>query len=185
LDNNGIQPSADEEDFCQNKKRPSAMKIVHEARALDEGVMERAKAAGMDVLGIIESLMSSVIHQQYDGYTRKDVIKAYESFIFKGIMPIIDKYKTGFTLGSCNPESVQEGLPIAIALYPRTGLMEEFRDGTLKKTKVEWILEDLYEPKRILGLLFGYLTSLAEDNKAKIDELKSALFYAKELAEKE
>ena len=101
------------------------MKIVHEARALDEGVMERAKAVGIDVLGIIESLMSSVMHQQYDGYSRKDVIKAYESFIFKGIMPIIDKYKTGFTLGSCNPESVQEGLPIAIALYPRTGLLEK------------------------------------------------------------
>ena len=111
------------------------MKIVHEARALDEGVMERAKAAGMDVLGIIESLMSSVMHQQYDGYTRKDVIKAYESFIFKGIMPIIDKYKTGFTLGSFNPESVQEGLPIAIALYPRTGLLEEFGDGNVKENK--------------------------------------------------
>lgn len=150
------------------------MKIVHEARALDEGVMERAKAAGMDVLGIIETLMASVMHQQYNGYTRKDVIKAYESFIFKGLMPIIDKYKTGFTLGSCNPDSVQEGLPIAIALYPRTELMEEFRDGSLKKTKVEWILDDLYEPKRLLGLLFGYLTSLAEDNKAKIDGLKSA-----------
>ena len=50
---------------------------------------------------------------------------------------------------------------------------------------MEWILEDLYEPKRILGLLFGYLTSLAEDNKAKIDGLKSALHYAKELAENE
>jgi hypothetical protein len=31
---------------------------------------------------------------------------------------------------------------IAIALYPRTGLLERFGDGTLKKTKVEWILED-------------------------------------------
>ena len=111
MDNNEIQPSADEEDFCQNKKRPNAMKIVHEARALDEGVMERAKAAGMDVLGIIDSLMSSVMHQQYDGYTRKDVIKAYKSLIFKGIMPIIDKYKTGFTLGSCNPESGTGGTP--------------------------------------------------------------------------
>ena len=50
---------------------------------------------------------------------------------------------------------------------------------------MEWILDDLYEPKRILGLLFGYLTSLAEDNKAKIDGLKSALHFAKELAEKE
>ena len=181
----GIQPTADEEDFCQNKKRPSAMKIVHEARALDEGVMERAKAAGMDVLGIIDSLMSSVMHQQYDGYSRKDVIKAYESFIFKGRMPIIDKYKTGFTLGSCESESVQEGLPIAIALYPRTGLLERFGDGTLKKTKVKWILDDLYEPKRILGLLFEYLTSLAEDNKAKINGIKSALHYAKELVENE
>ena len=51
------------------------MKIVHEERALYEGVMGRAKAAGMDVLGIIESLMSSVMHQQYDGCSRKDVIK--------------------------------------------------------------------------------------------------------------
>jgi hypothetical protein len=66
-----------------------------------------------------------------------------------------------------------------IALYARTGLLEEFRDGTLKKTQVEWILKDLYEPKRIVGLLFGYLTSLAEDNKAKINELKSALYYQK------
>jgi hypothetical protein len=32
--------------------------------------------------------------------------------------------------------------------------MEEFRDGTSKKTKVGWILKDLYEPKRILGLLW-------------------------------
>jgi hypothetical protein len=47
-----------------------------------------------------------------------------------------------------------------MALYPRTGLLEEFRDGTLKKTKVEWILEDFYEPKRILDLLFGYLDIL-------------------------
>ena len=146
--------------------------------------MERAKAAGMDVLGIIESLMSSVMHQQYDGYSRKDVIKAYKSLIFKGIMPIIDKYKTGFTLGVESGVG-QEGRPNSHGFYPKTGLLERFRDGTLKKTKVEWILEDLYEPKRILDLLFGYLTSLAEDNKAKIDGLKSALHYAKELAEKE
>ncbi|CAN5472255.1 hypothetical protein BH18THE2_BH18THE2_34300 [soil metagenome] len=185
MDKNEIQPSADEKDFTQKEKISGAMKIVHEARALDEGILEKARAAGIDVLGIIESLMSSVMHQQQDGYTEKDVIKVYECFIFEGIMPIIDRYKTGFTLGSCNPDSVQEGRPVAIALYPRTGLLEEFRDGTLKKTQVEWILEDLYEPKRIVGLLFGYLTSLAEDNKAKIDELKSALYYAKELAEKE
>jgi hypothetical protein len=31
----------------------------------------------------------------------------------------------------------------------------------------------------------GYLISLAEDNKTKIDGIKSALHYAKELAEKE
>ena len=49
LDNNEIQSSAYEEDFCQNRKRPNAMKIVHEARALDEDIMESAKAAGMDV----------------------------------------------------------------------------------------------------------------------------------------
>lgn len=118
------------------------------------------------------------MHQQYDGYTEKDAIKAYESFIFIGIMPIIDKYKTGFTLGSC-PESEQETLPVTIALYPKMGLLEHFRDGTLKKTKVKWVLDDLYEPRRILGLLFGYLTSLAEDNKTKIDELKSVLNYAR------
>jgi hypothetical protein len=71
LDNNEIQPSADDKDFTQKKKISGAMKIVHEARALDGGVMERAKAAGLDVLGIIESLMSSVMHQQYDQYPKK------------------------------------------------------------------------------------------------------------------
>jgi hypothetical protein len=70
LDNNEIQPSADDKDFTQKKKISGAMKIVHEARALDGGVMERAKAAGLDVLGIIESLMSSVMHQQYDQYPK-------------------------------------------------------------------------------------------------------------------
>jgi hypothetical protein len=66
-----------------------------------------------------------------------------------------------------------------IALLTRK---ENFQLG-LKKIKVKDAFHDLYEPKRILGLLFGYLTGIAEDNKAKIDELKSALQYAKELAE--
>jgi hypothetical protein len=49
----------------------------------------------------------------------------------------------------------------------------------------ENLIESTNEPKRIMGLLFGYLTCLAEDNNAKIDGIKSTLHYAKELAEKE
>jgi hypothetical protein len=61
--------------------------------------------------------------------------------------------------------------------------MEHFPDATLKETNVKYALEDLYEPKRILGQLFVCLIHIAGDNKAKIDELKSAIQYAKELAE--
>jgi hypothetical protein len=43
LDNNEIQSLAYEEDFCQNRKRPNAMKIVHEARALNGGVIEEQR----------------------------------------------------------------------------------------------------------------------------------------------
>jgi hypothetical protein len=155
--------------------------IFHEARAIDKDIIEKAKEAGIDVLGIVNLLMAAVIISQHsDGNTEEDVIKVYESFFFKGIRPIIGKYKTGFTVGIY--QDSQHPLPVSIALYPDTGLMENFQLG-LKKIKVKDAFHDLYEPKRILGLLFGYLTGIAEDNKAKIDELKSALQYAKELAE--
>jgi hypothetical protein len=159
-------------------------RIFHEARAIDKDIIEKAKAAGIDVLGIINLLMAAVtISQHSDGNTKEDVIKVYESFLLKGIRPIIGKYNTGFTVGIY--QDSQHLLPVSIALFPDTGLMEHFQDATLKKIKVKDALHDLYEPKRILGLLFGYLTGIAEDNKAKIDELKSALQYAKELTEGE
>jgi hypothetical protein len=106
-------------------------RTFHEARAIDKDIT--AKAAGIDVLGIINLLMAAVIISQHsDGNTEKDVIKVYESFFFKGIRPIIGKYNTGFMVG-CYQDS-QHPLPVSIALYPDTGLMENFQLG-LKKLK--------------------------------------------------
>jgi hypothetical protein len=149
---------------------------------IDRNVIEKAKAAGINISAITEQVLTTLTYQPNDGNTRKDVVRAYESLFekTKSHMAEYDRWDLQITVGQ-----VESRIVFLHSLYGL--LLWDDHDKTMIEdpASVDSVLGLLYKPTRILENLFIALTEYAEENKEKISELKFALRLVKALSNDE
>jgi hypothetical protein len=150
---------------------------------IDKEVIERAKAAGINISAMTEELLKSVTDEP-KGKTEDDVVKAYED-LFEAMEPLIikrdlqievggDQYsdtvdnKVYLNASSYDTEPYKEPVSLICPFYM------EGNELTHDTVYVKHRVRDLYEPKTILQNLILALVERAEKDKQKIRELKLA-----------
>ena len=149
---------------------------------IDKKVIEKAKAAGVNISAITEQMLKATTYQPNDGNTRDDVVRAYQG-IFDVIQSRLSKYGREELIITVGEEESRK-----VFLDSGCGLL--LWDDHDKKTidvepSVDSVLNILYKPMRIIENLFVTLTKEAEYNKEKISELKFALRLFKALSDDE
>jgi hypothetical protein len=150
---------------------------------IEKEVIERAKAADINISAITEELLKSVTYEPNDK-SEEDVVKAYED-LFKAMQPLIEKYVLQIEVGGnefygadadidekafLNFSSYIEEEPVTLIcpFYMQEGQL------THETCYVKHRVRSLYEPKTILQNLILALVERAEKNKQKVRELKLA-----------
>ena len=156
---------------------------------LNKSVIERAKAAGINISAITEHLLRAIIYDP-NGNTNDDVIKAYEA-LFNAIRPLLIQYDTRIDVGKirhyndpeCKEISYQDSI-----LLEKVGLIlydEHSVPGLAyaNSTSVAEILPYVYKPVTILENLIIALIDAAQKNRDKIKELEFALRFIRVLSD--
>jgi len=148
-------------------------------------IVDKAKAAGINVATISEQLLRSTTYEPKSN-TTKDVAKAYETF-FDATLPLLVKYNNvnvdvgrnveGNALITIYPGGPDEDKVVFIAYTP----LDEV--GQITSGSVEELLSYLYEPKVILHNLILAVSEAAQKNTQTIKELDFALRFVKALAD--
>jgi post-segregation antitoxin (ccd killing protein) len=158
---------------------PSKQKLT---LGIDKHVIQKAKAAGINISAITEQVLKAITYQPNNGNTREDVARAYKA-LFEKAQLLMSKYSAlTFQI------DVGQGLSNKIQLDSDSGLLIwDAHQGKIIKdnASVDSVLELLYEPMEILQNLIAGLTIGAEENKEKISELKFALRLVKALSDEE
>jgi Post-segregation antitoxin CcdA len=149
---------------------------------IDRNVIEKAKAAGINISAITENVLKAITYQPNEGNTRGDVVRAYEA-MFEEARSLMLKHGHGeiqITVGKVESEIVFLHSTYRLLLWDdHTKTMIE------DPAPVDRVLWHLYDPMKILEELIVCLTELAEENKQKIAELKFALRLVKALSNDE
>jgi hypothetical protein len=150
---------------------------------IDKEVIERAKAADINISAITEELLKSVTYEPKDK-SEEDVVKAYED-LFNSMQPLLDKYDLNIEVGGnesygadadidekafLNSSSYILDSVMLICPYYMQGGDELTHETVYVKSRVR----SLYEPKTILQNLILAIVERAEKNKQKVRELKLA-----------
>jgi hypothetical protein len=157
---------------------------------IDKSVIQRAKAAGVDVPAVTEYLMKAITYQPNNGNTRDDVVRVYES-LFSKAWRLLAKYDRmgGYhtDVGECGYD-IEKGLKKVICFDTLMGLSicyEDHGHPIEADIPVDRVLDVLYEPMKIIENIIISLTYAAETNKCKLNELESVLQYVKTISDEE
>jgi hypothetical protein len=157
---------------------------------IDKSVIQRAKAAGVDVPAVTEYLMKAITYQPNNGNTRDDLVRVYES-LFSKAWRLLAKYDRmgGYhtDVGECGYD-VEKGLKKVICFDTLMGLSicyEDHGHPIEADIPVDRLFDVLYNPTKIIENIIISLTYAAETNKRKLDELESVLQYVKTVSDEE
>jgi hypothetical protein len=157
---------------------------------IDKNVIQRAKAAGINVPAVTEYLLKAITYQPNNGNTRADVVRVYEA-LFSKAWSLLAKYDRmgGYDVdvGECGYDS-EKGLKKVICFDTLMGLSicyEDHGNPIEADIPVDRVLDVLYEPTKIIENIIISLTYAAETNKRKLDELESVLQFVKTLSDEE
>jgi len=157
---------------------------------IDKNVIQRAKAAGVDVPAVTEYLMKAITYQPNNGNTRDDVVRVYES-LFSKAWRLLAKYDRigGYDIdvGECGYD-VEKGLKKVICFDTLMGLSicyEDHGNPIEADIPVDRLFDVLYNPTKIIENIIISLTYAAETNKRKLNELESVLQYVKTVSDEE
>ena len=144
---------------------------------IDKDVIERAKAAGINISAMTEELLKSVTHEA-KGKNKDDVIKAYEE-LFESMEPLIIKYDIRVEVGKiCEPAPLFLEEESFYTYGPSKRSRMLLYAGGAPDPNYSYNIKDtvdcLYSPKTILENLVLELVGKAERNEWKIRELKLA-----------
>ena len=152
---------------------------------IDKNVIEKAKAAGINISAITENLLKTMTYEPKNddnGNTRHDVARAYEA-LFREAWLLLSKYdQTGsFTVvvGNWQYDSKKKA-PTIICFNSCMGLAICYdvpgRPIQEPEVSVDKVLEGIYDYglEKILENLLVALTHAAETNKLIITEIKFA-----------
>jgi post-segregation antitoxin (ccd killing protein) len=161
---------------------------------IDKNVIEKAKAAGINISAITENLLKTMTYEPKNddnGNTRHDVARAYEA-LFREAWLLLSKYdQTGsFTVdvGNWQYDSKKKAATI-ICFNSCMGLAICYdvpgRPNQEPDVSVDKVLEGIYDYglEKILENIIAALTRAAESNKAIITELKFAMRLVKALSD--
>jgi hypothetical protein len=157
---------------------------------IDKNVIQRAKAAGINVPAVTEYLLKAITYQPNNGNTRDDVVRVYEALLSKA-WSLLTKYDRmgGYDVdvGECGYDA-EKGLKKVICFDTLMGLSicyEDHGNPIEADIPVDRVLDVLYEPTKIIENIIISLTYAAETNKRKLDELESVLQFVKTLSDEE
>jgi post-segregation antitoxin (ccd killing protein) len=148
---------------------------------INKNVIQRAKAAGINVSAVTEYLLNAITHKSNDnGNTRDDLVRVYE-VLFSNAWSLLAKYDHmgGYDIdvGEYGYD-VEKRLKKVICFDTLMGLSicyEDHGNPIEADIPVDRVLNVLYEPIKIIENIIISLTYAAETNKEKLAELKSAL----------
>jgi post-segregation antitoxin (ccd killing protein) len=170
---------------------------------IDKDVIEKAKAAGINVSSIMEKFLKTMTYElkndggdddnNNNGNTRHDVARAYEALFHEAWRVLIQYDQTGsFNVDVGNWQSDWEKkVKTVICFNSQRGLAVCYdvplRPIVEPDVPVDKVLEAIYEYglDKILENLLVALTRAAEANKAIITRLKFAKQLVKTLSDKE
>jgi post-segregation antitoxin (ccd killing protein) len=157
---------------------------------INKNVIQRAKAAGINVSAVTEYLLNAITHQSNNGNTRDDLVRVYE-VLFSNAWSLLAKYDQigGYDIdvGECGYDT-EKRLKKVICFDTLMGLSicyEDHGNPIEADIPVDRVLNGLYEPMKIIENIIISLTYAAETNKRKLDDLKSALQLVKTLSDEE
>ena len=157
---------------------------------INENVIQRAKAAGINVSAVAEYLLNAITHQPNYGNTRDDLVRVYE-VLFSNAWSLLAKYDQmgGYDIdvGEYGYDAEKQ-LKKVICFDTLMGLSicyEDHGNPIEADIPVDRVLNGLYEPTKIIENIIISLTYAAETNKEKLNELKSALQLVKDLSNEE
>ena len=154
---------------------------------INKNVIQRAKAAGINVSAVAEYLLNAITHQPNNGNTRDDLVRVYE-VLFSNAWSLLSKYDQmgGYDIdvGEYGYDA-EKRLKKVICFDTLMGLSicyEDHGNPIQADIPVDRVLDVLYEPMKIIENIIISLTYAAETNKWKLNELKSALQLVKDLS---
>jgi hypothetical protein len=149
---------------------------------IDRKVIEKAKAAGINISAITEQMLTAHTYEPNDGNTRDDVVRAYQAIfdVIKSRLSKYDSFDLQITVGEEKSRKVFLHSGYGLLLWDDHG--KEMADAD---PSVDSILDILYKPTKILEEFIVSITGLAEENKEKLAELKFALRLVKALSDDE
>jgi hypothetical protein len=154
---------------------------------INKNVIQRAKAAGINVSAVTEYLLNAITHKSNNGNTRDDLVRVYE-VLFSNAWSLLAKYDQmgGYYIdvGEYGYDT-QKRLKKVICFDTLMGLSicyEDHGNPIQADIPVDRVLNGLYEPTKIIENIIISLTYAAETNKRKLNELKSALQLVKDLS---
>ena len=157
---------------------------------INKNVIQRAKAAGINVSAVTEYLLNAITHKSNNGNTRDDLVRVYE-VLFSNAWSLLAKYDQmgGYYIdvGEYGYDT-QKRLKKVICFDTLMGLSicyEDHGNPIEADIPVDSVLEVLYEPMKIIENIIISLTYAAETNKEKLDDLKSALQLVKTFSDEE
>src|SRR5919106_4475713 len=157
---------------------------------INKNVIQRAKAAGINVSAVTEYLLNAITHKSNNGNTRDDLVRVYE-VLFSNAWSLLAKYDQmgGYDIdvGKWGYDA-EKRLKKVICFDTRLGLSIRYEDHghpIEADIPVDRVLDVLYEPMKIIENIIISLTYAAETNKQRLDQLKSALQLVKTLSDEE
>jgi post-segregation antitoxin (ccd killing protein) len=157
---------------------------------INKNVIQRAKAAGINVSAVTEYLLNAITHKSNNGNTRDDLVRVYE-VLFSNAWSLLAKYDQigGYDIdvGEYGYDA-EKRLKKVICFDTLMGLSicyEDHGNPIEADIPVDKVLDVLYEPTKIIENIIISLTYAAETNKWKLNELKSALQLVKDLSNEE
>jgi hypothetical protein len=157
---------------------------------INKNVIQRAKAAGINVSAVTEYLLKAITHQPNYGNARDDLVRVY-GVLFSKAWSLLAKYDQmgGYDIdvGEYGYDA-EKRLKKVICFDTLMGLSISYEDHgnpIEADIPVDRVLNVLYEPMKIIENIIISITYAAETNKEKLAELKSALQLVKTLADEE
>jgi len=155
---------------------------------INKNVIQRAKAASINVSAVTEYLLNAITHQSNNGNTRDDLVRVYE-VLFCNAWSLLAKYDQigGYDIdvGEYGYDT-EKRLRKVICFDTLMGLSicyEDHGNPIEADIPVDRVLDVLYEPMKIIENIIISLTYAAETNKERLAELKSALQFVKTLSD--
>lgn len=159
-------------------KEPLKQKLT---LGIDGNVIEKAKAAGINISAITEQVLKAITYRPNDGYTTHDVARAYQA-LFDKAQSLLSEYSNfdfQLAVGEVGFGKVQLDSDRGLLIY------DDHENIINDNVLVDSVVDVLYDPMQILENLIVTLTIIAEHNKKKISELKFALRLVKALSNDE